>query len=33
MGVIQHDAQGEPNGLLNELAINLVRDVMPAPRR
>ena len=31
MGVIQHDAQGEPNGLLNELAINLVRDVMPAP--
>lgn len=31
MGVIQHDAQGEPNGLLNELAINLVRDVMPTP--
>jgi predicted amidohydrolase YtcJ len=31
MGVIQHDATGEPTGLLNELAINLVRDVMPAP--
>lgn len=31
MGVIQRDAQGEPNGLLNELAINLVRDVLPAP--
>ena len=25
MGVIQHNVQGEPNGLLNELAINLVR--------
>ncbi len=31
MGIIQHDAHGEPNGLLNELAINLVRDVMPEP--
>ena len=29
MGVIQRDKNGEPNGLLNELAINLVRAVMP----
>lgn len=29
MGVIQHGEDGEPNGLLNELAINLVREVMP----
>ena len=31
MGVIQRDENGEPNGLLNELAINLVRAVMPIP--
>lgn len=30
MGVIQRDKNGEPNGLLNELAINLVRALMPA---
>ena len=29
MGIIQRDKKGEPNGLLNELAINLVRAVMP----
>ncbi len=29
MGVIQRDKNGEPNGLMNELAINLVRAVMP----
>lgn len=29
MGVIQHDEFGNPNGLLNELAINLVREIMP----
>ncbi|MBT3338262.1 MAG: amidohydrolase [Anaerolineae bacterium] len=29
MGVIQRDEKGAPNGLLNELAINLVRAVMP----
>ena len=31
MGVIQRDENGEPNGLLKELAINLVRSVMPTP--
>ncbi len=31
MGVIQRNENGEPNGLLNELAINLVRDVLPIP--
>ena len=31
MGIIQRDNNGEPNGLLNELAINLVRNVMPTP--
>ena len=30
MGVIGRDENGEPNGLLYELAINLVRDAMPA---
>ncbi len=30
MGVIQRNEAGQPNGLLNELAINLVRDVMPS---
>ncbi|MBT3321179.1 MAG: amidohydrolase [Anaerolineae bacterium] len=29
MGVIQRDENDEPNGLLNELAINLVRAIMP----
>ncbi len=29
MGVLGRDEKGEPNGLLYELAINLVRDVMP----
>ena len=34
MGVIQRDENGEANGLLNELAINLVRAVMPiAPNK
>lgn len=31
-GTIGRDAQGRPNGLLYELAVNLVADVMPAPR-
>ena len=31
MGIIQRNENGEPNGLLNELAINLVRDVIPTP--
>jgi hypothetical protein len=31
MGVIDRDAAGRPTGILRELAINLVRDVMPLP--
>ncbi len=30
MGIIRRNSHGEPNGLLHELAINLVRDVLPA---
>ncbi len=30
-GVIDHDALGQPTGVLRELAINLVSDVLPAP--
>lgn len=29
MGVISKGADGQPNGILQELAINLVRDIMP----
>ncbi|MGD8405535.1 MAG: amidohydrolase [Anaerolineales bacterium] len=29
MGVIERDGSGQPTGILRELAINLVRDVMP----
>ena len=29
MGVIERDASGQPTGILRELAINLVRDVIP----
>jgi predicted amidohydrolase YtcJ len=31
MGIIDRDESGQPSGILRELAINLVRDVMPAP--
>ncbi|NQU30951.1 MAG: amidohydrolase [Anaerolineae bacterium] len=31
MGVIERDEFGNPNGILKELAINLVRDIMPQP--
>ena len=30
-GVIEHDASGEPNGLLHETAMGLIQRVMPAP--
>lgn len=30
-GIIVRDADGQPNGILRELAMNLVRDVIPAP--
>ncbi len=30
-GVIDHDATGQPTGILRELAINLVSDVVPLP--
>jgi predicted amidohydrolase YtcJ len=30
MGIIEHDLSGEPNGILRELAMNLIRHVMPA---
>src|SRR5574341_472267 len=30
-GIIDHDASGQPTGVLRELAINLVSDVLPAP--
>jgi predicted amidohydrolase YtcJ len=31
MGVIDRDEAGEPTGILRELAINLVRDILPKP--
>jgi hypothetical protein len=31
-GVITRDPSGRPNGILRELAINLVKDALPAPR-
>jgi hypothetical protein len=31
MGVIDRDESGQPTGILRELAINLVREIMPAP--
>ena len=31
MGVIDRDGAGHPSGILRELAINLVREVMPTP--
>ncbi|MDD2696106.1 MAG: amidohydrolase [Anaerolineales bacterium] len=30
-GVIDHDTSGQPTGVLRELAINLVSDILPAP--
>lgn len=30
MGIIDHDLSGEPNGIVRELAMNLIRHVMPA---
>lgn len=30
-GVIEHDASGEPNGLLHETAMGLIQRAMPAP--
>ncbi len=30
-GVIDHDPAGQPSGILRELAINMVRDVIPPP--
>ena len=32
-GVIEHDRQGRPNGLLHETAIGLVKRVMPGSER
>jgi predicted amidohydrolase YtcJ len=32
MGVIDRDQAGQPTGILRELAINLVRDILPKPR-
>ncbi len=31
MGVIDRDRAGQPTGILRELAINLVRDILPTP--
>jgi predicted amidohydrolase YtcJ len=31
MGVIDRDEDGQPTGILRELAINLVRDILPKP--